>query len=124
MVSEVQCTGSFGECLLCLLCAPALAQILQPPTASCLGDGPRLGTLCVHAPCPAHIFHYAAVGSLVELSWKHAHGSGHAVLGASWVRDVLRNLKHRAFLANAPQQPHARRLPVLKGLYHSVHAVL
>ena len=67
MVSEVQCTGSFGECLLCLLCAPALAQILQPPTARCLGDGPHMGTLCVHAPCPTHIFHYTAVGALVEL---------------------------------------------------------
>ena len=113
MVAEVQGTGSFWECLLCLLCAPALAQILQPPTARCLGDGPRLGTLCVHAPCPAHIFHYAAVGALVELSWKHAHGSGHAVLGASWVRDMLRNLKHRAFLTKAPRNRAPSGLRVL-----------
>ena len=67
MVAEVQFIGSPGECLLCLLRATALTQILHPPTARCLGDGLRLGTLCVHAPYPAHIFHYAAVGALVEL---------------------------------------------------------
>ena len=93
------------------LCARACTN----STARCLGDGLRLGTLGVHAPCPAHIFHSAEVGALVELSLKHAHGPGRAVLGASWVRDISRNLKHRAFLAGAPQQPNARRLPVPRG---------
>jgi hypothetical protein len=115
MVSEVQCTGSPGECLLCLLCAPALARFIRPLTVLCLGVGPRWRRRACTLLYPAHIFHYAAVGALVELSWKHAHGPGRAVLGASWVRDILRNLKHLAFLANAPQQPRARRLPVPQG---------
>ena len=103
MVSEVQCTGSLGECLLCLLSAPALARVIRPLTALCLGVGPRWRRRVCTFLYPAHIFHYAAVGTLVELSWKHAHGPGRAVLGASWVRDILRNLKHRAFLTNAPR---------------------
>ena len=78
-----------------------------------LGRRTALETPRVHASYPAHIFHYAAVGTLVELSWKHAHGPGRAVLGASWVRDILRNLKHRAFLANAP---HSRRPAVARTL--------
>ena len=111
MVAEVQFIGTPGECLHCLFCMPALAQILSslPPRAAwttardihSLASG--LGPLCVTVLCPADRFHYAAVGALVELSWKHAHGPGRAVLGASWVRDILRNLKHRAFLTNAPR---------------------
>ena len=48
------------------------------------------------------IFHCKAVGALVELSWKHAHGPGRAVLSASRVRDILRNLKYRAFSSRCP----------------------
>ena len=115
MVSEVQCTGSLGECLLCLLSAPALALFIRPLSVLWLGVGPRWRRRVCMLLYPAHIFHYAEVGALVELSWKHAHGPGRAVLGASWVSDILLNLKHRAFLANVPQQPHARRLRVLGG---------
>jgi hypothetical protein len=103
MVSEVQCTGSLGECLLCLFCATALARFYPASHRALLGRRTAMETPRVHASYPAHIFHYAAVGTLVELSWKHAHGPGRAVLGASWVRDILRNLKHRAFLTNAPR---------------------
>ena len=56
MVAEVQFIGSPGECLHCLVCAPALAHILSglPPIAAwttardihSVTSG--LGTLCVH----------------------------------------------------------------------------
>ena len=115
MVAEVQCIGSPGECLLCLICAPALARFYPVSHCDLLVRRTAMGTTCVHVLYPAHIFHSAVGGVLVELSWKHAHGPGRAVFSASWVRDISRNLKHRAFLAGAPQQPHARRLPVPRG---------
>lgn len=39
---------------------------------------------------------------MVELSWKHAHGPRRAVLSATWVRDISRNLTHRALSRRCP----------------------
>ena len=82
-------------------CAYALPSGRPPP--SYLDAGARWGARGRTFSTAADIFHCAAVGALVELSWTHAHGPGRAVLSASWVRDILRNLKHRAFLTNAPR---------------------
>ena len=101
----------------CSVCSvrQRLHDFIRPLTVLCLGDGPRRRRRACTFLYPAHIFHYAAVGTLVELSWKHAHGPGRAVLGASWVRDILRNLKHRAFLTNAPRSRAPGGLRVARG---------
>jgi len=67
MVAEVQCTGSFGECLLCPICASELARFYPASHRALLGHRTAMGTPCVHVLYPAHIFHYAAVRALVEL---------------------------------------------------------
>ena len=103
MVSEVSVHWiPWGMFALSALCVSA-CTVYPASHRALLGRRTAMETPRVHASYPAHIFHYAAVGALVELSWKHAHGPGRAVLGASWVRDILRNLKHRAFLTNAPR---------------------
>jgi hypothetical protein len=67
MVAKVQWHWiPWGMFALSALCARACTN--SPAShRPLLGRRPALGTLCVHAPCPAHIFHSAAVGALVEL---------------------------------------------------------